>query len=432
MATMMRQIVTLFDEYQSKENAKHTLRAMCENARQGYWNGARPPIGYCTVAVDKRGSKVKKALEIDPLHAGTVRLIFRLALEGADGSGPMGVKAITCFLNERDIRTRDGGRWGLGQVHAILTRTTYIGEHRFNREHARTKQRKAAAGHAIMAVPPLIAEHDFNEVQNLLRSRDPKMMHPQAVGGPTLLTGICFCTSCGGAMISRTGTGSSGLTYGYYTCSTRARQGRTGCKGLAVRMDRLDEAVIDFLGSTLLAPERIEALLGPLLAHRKTWEDRRRQHVAELRERANEAERRLRILYEAVEDGMLASTDRMFRKRIAEFSTLRERAEIEADRVEAMVIRTSSVPAIKDVMRMAGDVRAKLHKLGSLPRQIVRTLLQRVDLASKLEAHVKGSRGELLKALAFATGNRAIMTAGAGGLNWDWGSRDGYAFYMSM
>lgn len=33
MSVMMRQIMTLFDEYQSKENAKHTLRAMKENAR---------------------------------------------------------------------------------------------------------------------------------------------------------------------------------------------------------------------------------------------------------------------------------------------------------------------------------------------------------------------------------------------------------------
>jgi DNA invertase Pin-like site-specific DNA recombinase len=110
MGTMMRQIVTLFDEYQSKENAKHTLRAMCENARQGYWNGARPPVGYRTAAVEKRGSKIKKTLEIDPLHVGTIRLIFRLALEGADGSRPMGVKAITCLLNERGIRTPNGGR----------------------------------------------------------------------------------------------------------------------------------------------------------------------------------------------------------------------------------------------------------------------------------------------------------------------------------
>ena len=33
MSNMIRQIMALFDEYQSKENAKHTLRAMKENAR---------------------------------------------------------------------------------------------------------------------------------------------------------------------------------------------------------------------------------------------------------------------------------------------------------------------------------------------------------------------------------------------------------------
>src|SRR5262249_44830106 len=31
---MMRQVIALFDEYQSRENAKHTLRAMRENAQQ--------------------------------------------------------------------------------------------------------------------------------------------------------------------------------------------------------------------------------------------------------------------------------------------------------------------------------------------------------------------------------------------------------------
>src|SRR5450631_4034879 len=38
MSNMIRQIIALFDEYQSKENAKHALRAMKENARQGFWN----------------------------------------------------------------------------------------------------------------------------------------------------------------------------------------------------------------------------------------------------------------------------------------------------------------------------------------------------------------------------------------------------------
>src|SRR5258706_13293783 len=76
MSNMIRQIMALFDEYQSKENAKHTLRAMKENARQGFWNGALPPIGYRVVeAAEQRGHRTKKTLEIDPIQAETVRLI---------------------------------------------------------------------------------------------------------------------------------------------------------------------------------------------------------------------------------------------------------------------------------------------------------------------------------------------------------------------
>jgi DNA invertase Pin-like site-specific DNA recombinase len=42
MHVMMRQMMALFDEYQSKESGKHTLRAMRENARQGFWNDFPP------------------------------------------------------------------------------------------------------------------------------------------------------------------------------------------------------------------------------------------------------------------------------------------------------------------------------------------------------------------------------------------------------
>ena len=155
MSVMMRQIMALFDEYQSKENAKHTLRAMKENARQGFWNGALPPIGYRIVAAEQRGAKIKKKLEIDPIQADTVRLIYRLALDGDGDSGPLGVKSIATYLNDRDIRTRDGGRWGIASVHQILTRTTYIGQHRFNTRDHKTREAKPEAEHVVMDVPPI-------------------------------------------------------------------------------------------------------------------------------------------------------------------------------------------------------------------------------------------------------------------------------------
>jgi hypothetical protein len=45
----------LFDEYQSKEIAKHVLRGMQENARQGYFNGSKAPFGYQTIDVGQSG-----------------------------------------------------------------------------------------------------------------------------------------------------------------------------------------------------------------------------------------------------------------------------------------------------------------------------------------------------------------------------------------
>src|SRR5437879_9332377 len=112
MHVMMRQIMALFDEYQSKENAKHVLRALKENARQGFWNGSLPPIGYRIVeASEQRGHRTKKTLEIDPVQAETVRLIFRLARAGSGSSGPMGVKSIATHPMHQEFApaTADAG-----------------------------------------------------------------------------------------------------------------------------------------------------------------------------------------------------------------------------------------------------------------------------------------------------------------------------------
>ena len=61
MHVMMRQMMALFDEYQSKEIAKHVLRSLKENARQGFWNGSLPPIGYRVVEAEQRGAKIRRS-----------------------------------------------------------------------------------------------------------------------------------------------------------------------------------------------------------------------------------------------------------------------------------------------------------------------------------------------------------------------------------
>ncbi|WP_085936603.1 recombinase family protein [Enhydrobacter aerosaccus] len=402
MSVMMRQIMTLFDEYQSKENAKHTLRAMKENARQGYWNGALPPIGYRIVAAEQRGAKIKKKLEIDPIHADTVRLIYRLALTGDGGSGPLGIKSITTHLNERNIRTRDGGRWGIGSVHQILTRTTYIGEHRFNTRDHRTGAAKPDTEHAVMAVPPIVTEAEYRAVQAALKARSPQWMPPRAVSGPTLLTGICFCASCGGAMTLRTGKGSR---YRYYTCSTKARMGEKGCRGLTVPMDKLDRAVADHLEWRLLDPPRLAAMMDQLLERREEWNERRRGHIAELRKRAADAGAKLKRLYDAIENGVVDVADPSLKDRVGELAAVRDQAQADAERATAAVERLGPAITLESLRRFALAARRKLrNEDGTYRRDHLRALAQRIEVVDPSEIRIMGSKAELLRTLVAASG----------------------------
>ena len=117
---LIHKVVVLFDEYSSQENAKHTRRSMRENARQGFWNGSRPPFGYRTQEAGRRGDRAKKVLAADPAEAAVVRKIFDLYL-GADDAAK-GVKAIASHLNARGVTIR-GKPFNVGTGHKILKRT---------------------------------------------------------------------------------------------------------------------------------------------------------------------------------------------------------------------------------------------------------------------------------------------------------------------
>ena len=116
---MMRQIIGIFDEYTSKENGKNVTRAMKENAKQGFWNGASPPLGYTIVEAERRGQKIKKHLAVEPVEAETVGLIFRLYAEAdtRTGTPPLGIKQPVKWFNGRGYRTKAGGSFGVGPVH---------------------------------------------------------------------------------------------------------------------------------------------------------------------------------------------------------------------------------------------------------------------------------------------------------------------------
>ena len=409
MHVMMRQIMALFDEYQSKENAKHVLRAQKENARQGFWNGAPPPIGYRVVAAEQRGAKIKKKLEIDPLHADTVRLIYRLALEGDGVAGQMGVKNIVSTLNGRRIFTRDGGRWGIGQVHRILTRRTYIGEHEFNKR-SRAKEVKPVSEVVTVPVPPIIDRETFDAVQALLKARNPKTTPARVISGPTLLTGLIHCGRCGGAMTIRTGKGGR---YRYYACSMKARQGPTACEGMAVPMEKLDDLVASHMEDRLLQPERLEIILSAVLDRRQEQSERRREHIAELNKRAAESDLRLKRLYDAIEAGVADIGDPALKDRIDGLKAMRDQAKADAERAQALLENSGGKAVTPHMLHKFAETARQRIRLegGGYRRDHLRALAQRVEVYEG-EVRIVGSKSRLLQALTAKNGVNSVPIQG--------------------
>lgn len=412
---MMRQIMALFDEYQSKENAKHTLRAMRENARQGYWNGSRPPYGYRIIAAETRGQRTKKKIEPDPLLIDNVKLIFRLARVG-DGDGPMGSRQIAGYLNDRGIRTQTGGRWGVGGVHQVLTRETYIGKHRFNVSSWRKGVKKPADEVVEVEVEPIITVEEFEEVQAIMRSRSPQLRAPRFVSGPTLLGGVAFCADCGGAMTLR--TSGKGSEYRYYTCCTAARQGPKGCKGRSIPMDELNDLVVSSVVERLLSPHFLEEALSALLKRRDEAAERETGRIVALKRNALDAENKLTRLYEAIEAGLADLTDSNLKGRIAELKRIRDSAQADVERAEGRRERRIEItPQALRTFAAAAKDRMRGED-GSFRRNYIQQLVQRAEVGTD-EIRIVGSRARLLQTLVASGGKPGVETAAHGVRSFD-------------
>jgi site-specific DNA recombinase len=393
---LVRSILSKFDEYQSAETAKHVRRSMVANARDGFWNGSRPPLGYKVVIAERRGDKDKKVLAVDETEAPIVRKIFSLYLEGDGSSGPLGIKKIVSWLNGRNYTYR-GKPFHVSNVDVVLRRTTYMGTHYFNQKDSRTGERRPREEWVAMTVPPIIDEADFQTVQSRLTERNPRQTPARVVTGPTLLTGIARCgrPNCHGALTIK--TGKSGQ-YRYYACSRRATRGETACTGRSIRMEKLDGIVLDALEQRVLAPERLPELLTAFLDKSDESDQRRGEELALLRTAKTNSEGALNRLYELVEQGLASPSDRDFAERLTHH---RQRiAALSADIVSLERQLASSQ------RRITTEILSRFGKLLSdglrrdspvLRQAYVRLLIDEVTVEEDC-IHIRGSRKALERA----------------------------------
>lgn len=414
-SAMIRQIIGIFDEYTSKENGRQVTRAMTENARQGYWNGATPPLGYTIVEAERRGQKIKKKLAIDPVEAETVRLIFRLYLEGdpATAKPPMGIKEVVKWLNSHGYRTKKGGTFGVGPVHHILTNKAYVGRWHYHTRNSKSGGKHPAGEVVEVPVPAIIEDSVFAAVEAKLAANNPRVSPVRAISGPILLTTIATCSHCGGGMTQRTGTSATGRVYAYYTCATRAQKGPTACKGNTIPMAYLDEMVLKTLNEKLFAPERLAGLLTAMAAKRSERAEAHSARLVALQVEADTAKERLQRLYALVEDG-LAEMDDLLRERITMLKADREKAQAALDRARREVGGEAALDPEK-IAAFSRLMRGVLENADNPMRKAYLRSLLTVEVGPE-KVRIMGSR-ETLFAAANATDSSGEIVQFSG-LKW--------------
>ena len=393
---MARRIFSLFDEYQSKENAKHTLRAMKENARQGYFNGSTPPYGFRVVEVENMGNKgKKKRLVVDPSEAAIINTIYRLYLDGYEGQ-VLGVKGIAAYLNNRGYTMR-GGEWRKTIISSILANRLYLGEYVFNKRDSHTLKIKPESEWVTISLPPIVDAETFHRVEQKRSERYYSNTPARIVNTPTLLTGLLKCGCCDSLMTLATGKGGR---YRYYKCASKLRSiGEKKCKNANVRMETLDRLVLQIVAEKVFTPERVEMMMSQIKVNHKEAHPDQDQKIRHLSKELEEIKRKTDKLFEAVEKGFLPLNDSLHervhkhevRKQeiLMELARLRHEKEMPTKRFSKKNIG-AFCKALKDML---------LEKTSHFGKEYLRLLLSEIRVI-KNEVHLQGSYAALASALS--------------------------------
>ncbi len=395
---MARKLFSLFDEYQSKENAKHTLRAMKENARQGYWNGSRAPLGYHVIDVDVTGARgrSKRRLEVSPVEAETVRRIYDLYLHGLNGRS-MGMKNIASHLNDLGVTMRDQP-WRMQKINQVLSNSVYAGEFYFNRTEYRTSKRKLPSEWVKVDAPPIIDKAVFDRVAARRHARQPTRIPGQQLATSALLVGLMKCGHCGAGMTQA--TGKSGR-YRYYKCTTRMNKGVSRCTGRNLSRESTEQVVLNALADKVFTPSRVNIMLAEMRKRQAapctTADARYQQLLKELKE----IDTGIARLYEAVEKGLLPLD-----------STLQERSQkLQARRQDVLVASAAlrdkwTIPATKltpgHIAKFTQALRERLLDTSSgFGKAYVNLLLDEIRLDGNV-LRIKGSYSALARAVTLS------------------------------
>lgn len=238
------------DEY-CRDISMKVRSALDIRRRQGKFIGSFAPYGY------RKDEADHNKLVIDEEAANIVRLIFDKFSKGYSIIGiarelnEFGIPSPSAYKMQRGLNCSHCGKYWLDTtVRRILTNEIYIGNLvQKKNEIVSYKIHVAKAVETQNRIivknthEPIVSKEDFDKVQSLLE-RDTRMSPYK--GKLSVLAGFLKCADCGRAMQKRT-VKQPYRTYEYYCCSTYRKMHKKSCTKHAIRVEVIEQAVLDIL-----------------------------------------------------------------------------------------------------------------------------------------------------------------------------------------
>ena len=282
---LLVQFQGMIAEYERAQILERTRRGKAHRARSGTINvlsGA--PFGYRYV---RKSEHAEARYEVVAHEAAIVAELFARYADGGVAIGEL-----ARWLSGLGVVTRTGKpRWDRSTVWGMLRNPAYAGRACFGKtmrtdQVAGLNRTARLAGRATprhytvtdrdredwleIPVPALVAEDTWQRVQR--RLADNKRYATRNSVNPSLLQGICACSSCGYAYY-RTSTRTTNKKIYYYRClgsdDYRYEHGRV-CTNKPVRADYLDTVVWNHITALLADPALIRNEINKRLEQART------------------------------------------------------------------------------------------------------------------------------------------------------------------
>ena len=364
---LLEGIIESVDEYYSENLAQEVVRGMREAASRGFFLASNAPFGYKRVKVND-GAKERPTLEIDPATAPVVSEIFEKSLRGS------GLKEICKELNERGITNR-GKRWYKGTLHYVLRNEAYTGTAVWGKT---SKGQEAQDPVRVEgAWPALVSRELFEDVQQAMRERAPKVQRPARVGSRFLLSGLLKCGVCGRPYSAQ---GAKSGQFAYYICGTLFREGAGTCSARYLNAPRLETFVVEKIRERILNEETIVALVTLVAEEIDAMAGELSGRLEVIEMELGDVRKRLEKLYEAIETSEL--TLEVLSPRILSLRHREEQLEAARDDAETQLEqRRVELPNTEEITRYVADFRDFL-KDGTIPERkaLIRNFVEGIEV----------------------------------------------------